>query len=365
MDLSFSDKIKQNGQAVMEKITPMKLFHKMDLPGKYGPLNENVTVKDTFVPSGEIPDDSDQPPVELTIIHTNDVHGNVTNFPVLGAKIEELREDNPNNLLLDAGDITGQHHTKGISIIPETLFAMKNRFTPPVEFMNHMEYDAMVTGNHDYQWDAKIFGGYDGPSNPDRVCNLKQLSENTNFPVLSANTDLKKNKPRSDEIKPYTIQEVDGVNVGVVGVVSNCLLPLTEWKRSDPIEALNTYIPEMKEEGADVVVALSHHSQGVNKKIASLVPDLDFIVGGHEHKVLEKPVFVEGPDGYTVPIVSTDNYGKHVGEVKLDIDPTSKKIADVSSQVHETKTSRKELDQEVIEIAYRWTRDKSDFPYEI
>ncbi len=136
---------------------------------------------------------------KFTIVHVNDVHGHIEPFTRDNAEVgalakvavyvEELRKENPNILLLSAGDMI--HGTNVVNLFGGL---------PMVEIMNHMGFDAMALGNHEFNYGQE---------------QLLTLAKAAKFPFLSANVI------RDDGtvfINDYNIFEVGGVKVGVFGL---------------------------------------------------------------------------------------------------------------------------------------------------
>ncbi len=141
---------------------------------------------------------------QLTILHTNDVHSHIDPFPAnhplypnLGgvarraALIENIRKENPNVLLLDAGDIF-----QGTPYF--------NYYGGELEFklMSMMKYDLATIGNHDFD------NGIDG---------LYAQLPNAGFEFVSANYDFK-NTVLNGHVKPYKILHKGGIKIGIFGL---------------------------------------------------------------------------------------------------------------------------------------------------
>src|SRR5215813_11296337 len=148
--------------------------------------------------------------VHLTVLGTTDLHGNI--FPLdyytdkpdarglakAATIIKQIRKDNPNLLLLDSGDTI-----QGTPL--EYLHNKKNNQPPdPMMLaMNHLGYDAMTVGNHEYNFGLKV---------------LEKARSEAKFPWLSANTyDTAKQQPH---YKPYIVKEVAGVKIGILGLTT-------------------------------------------------------------------------------------------------------------------------------------------------
>lgn len=241
-------------------------------------------------------------PVNLTIVHTNDTHGRVASYTLTGVQGEvggyaklytlltQIRKEAPNVLLLDAGDTL--HGTNLVNL---------QKGLNVVAMMNGLGYDAMVPGNHDFNY------GY---------THLVNLSKVANFKVLSANVE-KDSKP---VFEPYTIIEKEGVRVAIIGLSAEETPIVTHpnnvigLKFSNPVEKVKTMVAEVKDK-ADIVVVLSHVGYEVDQKIAKEVPGIHLIIGGHSHTQLDKPTVVNN-----VIIAQTGEHSKNLGRVDLSIE---------------------------------------------
>ena len=250
----------------------------------------------------------------ITILHTNDTHSQIEPFESSHHKyagkggvarravmVEKVRKENPNTLLLDAGDIF-----QGTPYF--------NYFGGEVEFklMSLLKYDAATLGNHDF--DNSIEGFY------------KQLP-NASFDFVCANYDFK-NTVLDTLIKPYKIFIKDGIKIGVFGLgieLVNLVNPnlYKETKYLDPIEISKDISRDLKEkEACDLVICLSHlgyHYKNSDKisdlKLATATKDIDLIIGGHTHTFLTKPTLVKNLTNENVLVNQVGAYGLNLGRV--------------------------------------------------
>lgn len=252
---------------------------------------------------------------KLTILHTNDVHSYIDPFPpnhpkspnmggvVKRAKIiEKIRQENPNVLLLDAGDIF-----QGTPYF--------NYYGGELEFklMSLMKYDLATMGNHDF--DNGIDGFY------------KQLP-NAQFDFVSANYDFR-NTILDSIIKPYKIFNKDGIKVGVfgLGIELNGLVDKKLYKETvynNPLEIAQEITKILKhEKKCDLIICLSHlgyeyknDTQKISDiMLAKLTKDIDLIIGGHTHTFLEKPTIVKNIDNKDVIVNQAGCYGLNLGRI--------------------------------------------------
>ena len=265
---------------------------------------------------------------KITILHTNDVHSHVdpfpsshSRFPNLGGigrranLINQIRKENPNTLLLDAGDIF-----QGTPYF--------NFYGGELEFrmMSMMGYDAATIGNHDFD------NGIDGL--------LAQLPH-ANFKLLSANYDFT-NTVMDGYVDPYKIFIVDGIKIGVfgLGIQLAGLVPRSLYKETvylDPVEKAQDMSRILKEEQqCDLIICLSHlgfeysnnNQRASDVILSSQTEDIDLIIGGHTHTFLEKPVIRKNRKGGRVLINQVGCYGINLGRVDFYFDARKKASQD-------------------------------------
>jgi 5'-nucleotidase len=264
---------------------------------------------------------------KLTILHTNDVHSYIDPFPPTHPKnpnmggvarraalIEAIRKENPNVLLLDAGDIF-----QGTPYF--------NYYGGELEFklMSMMKYDLATIGNHDF--DNSIEGLYN------------QLP-NASFEFVNANYDFK-NTIMDGHVKPYKIVYKDGIKVGVfgIGIELEGLVDKKNYKETvynDPVSVSQDMARILKqEEKCDLVICLSHigyqYKNEPNKicdvRLATLTKDIDLIIGGHTHTFLDKPTIIKNTEGKDVLVNQVGCYGVNLGRIDFYFDSDVSKIA--------------------------------------
>jgi 2',3'-cyclic-nucleotide 2'-phosphodiesterase (5'-nucleotidase family) len=234
----------------------------------------------------------------IRILYVNDFHGFAEPYRPLGsqephggiaylaARAEELRNERP-SLLLSAGDMLQGNNWAN-------LFQGKSA----IELMNTMRFDAMVAGNHEFDFGQEIL--------------RKRISE-ARFPVLGANVR------GLDLLKPYVIREVGGVKVAIIGVVTEDA-PVSTHPRNvaglefdPPAAVVQRYAREL-EGKADIFLVLSHIGLSEDRALAERAKGIDIIVGGHSHTKLLKPLVV----GNTI-IVQAWEHAKTLGVLDLTV----------------------------------------------
>lgn len=212
----------------------------------------------------------------LQIIFTNDSHSMVEpkngfgGFEARAALFDSLRTENPNVLIVDAGDMwQGSPYFN--------MFRGKLE----VEAYNKMEYMAATLGNHEFD------NGLD---------TLAARIDEMNFPIVCANYDFS-GTVLAGKVKPYTIVEQNGWKIGIIGVSVNpesliVASNIEGVEYLDPISAVNKYAAFLrKEQHCNLVIVLSHlglFDSGVldnvdDNTMAGAVSGVDFILGGHTH----------------------------------------------------------------------------------
>jgi 5'-nucleotidase len=269
--------------------------------------------------------------IRLTILHTNDQHSRIDPFPDDGRKyggmggmarratlIERIRQQEPNVLLLDAGDIW-----QGTPYF--------NFFEGELEYklMTQMKYDAATLGNHDFDI------GLEG---------LQKQLPLAGFPFLTANYDFS-NTILKGRFQPYKVFEKQGIRVGLFGLgieldglVSKNMYGDTVYL--DPVEKAREMVQALREkEKCDLVICLSHlgYSYDTEKiddrKLATQVSGIDLILGGHTHTFMEKPEMLRHENGHETMINQVGWSGLFLGRIDFTFNRKSKRRTDARTAV--------------------------------
>ncbi|CAG9622173.1 5'-nucleotidase C-terminal domain-containing protein [Sutcliffiella rhizosphaerae] len=230
----------------------------------------------------------------LTVVHTNDMHGrimyNASNKEMGLAKISGLtnqaRSKNP-TLLIDLGDTF--HGTNYVTM---------NKGQAAVDAMNALNYDAMVPGNHDFNYGQ------------DRLLTLR---DELHFPLISANI-RKDGKPFLDK---YTIIEKDGKKIALIGLTATDTAEKTNPAGiegitfEDEVTVAKEMVAKLRKE-VDVIAAISHSGLTTDKNIANEVEGIDVIFGGHSHDTIETPTKYK--HAY---VTQAFEYGKALGNTNI------------------------------------------------
>ncbi|HTS84800.1 MAG TPA: thiosulfohydrolase SoxB [Usitatibacter sp.] len=124
--------------------------------------------------------------------------------------------------------------------------------------------------------------------------------------------------------KPYTIREVNGVAVGIVGQafpytpIANPRYMVADWTFGLKEQELQKQVDELRAKGAKAVVLLSHNGMDVDLKMATRVTGIDVILGGHTHDGVPKPVPVKNSGGTTL-VTNAGSNGKFLAVLDMDV----------------------------------------------
>jgi 2',3'-cyclic-nucleotide 2'-phosphodiesterase (5'-nucleotidase family) len=236
--------------------------------------------------------------VDLKILYVNDFHGFAEPYKPTGSDaplggiaylagaVDRARGKQP-SLLLAAGDM-----------IQGNPWANLFRGKSCIDVMNAMRFDAMVVGNHEFDFGPKV---------------LKERMAQARFPVLGANVK------GLSALKPYVIKNLQGVRIAIIGVVTPETAVATHPRNvaglafSTPESAVRKYLPELKRR-ADIIIVLSHCGFQADRELAAKVPGIDVIVGGHSHTKILQPELV----GQTI-VVQAWEHAKVLGVLNLRI----------------------------------------------
>ena len=273
--------------------------------------------------------------VKLVILHTNDVHSRIDPFPMDGSRnqgrggvaaraalINKIRQENPNVLLLDAGDIF--QGTPYFNFYGGEL---------ELKMMSMMAYDAGIMGNHDF--DNGVEGFH------------KQLPH-ANFPILNANYDFS-DTVLHDKTQPYKIFKKEGLKIGVfgLGIELTGLVNKVQYGNTvylDPVgKALEMEKLLKEDKNCDIVICLSHLGYRYSdQKISDIVLAkythyIDLIIGGHTHTFLNKPDAVRNLKGKETLINQVGFAGINLGRIDFIFQRSNNQKITYSSEVEEVK----------------------------
>lgn len=254
----------------------------------------------------------------ITILHTNDVHSQIDPLPAndrnagkggvarRATLVKRIRSENPNTLLIDAGDAF-----QGTPYF--------NFYKGEVEYkaMSAIGYDVGTLGNHDFD------NGVDG---------LAAAMKFANFDFVSTNYDVRGTAIES-RVKPYVVRELAGVRIGVFGLGINPagLITPENFKGityHDPVKVSRGAVQVLRQnERCAMVVCASHLGYYPNPKgneigdtqVAAQVDGIDFIASGHTHTFMQQPVVTKTPSGGETIIFQVGKSGIYLGRVDFTV----------------------------------------------
>ncbi len=256
--------------------------------------------------------------IKIAIVHTNDLHGylepeliklpnggtvEVGGMANVAGFIDAFRAEYGGNVLvLDAGDIW-----RG------TFLSNQSKGELAIATLNLAGYDAVAPGNHDFDDGQEV---------------LQARITQSKFPWLAANLiETATGKPPFG-IKPYLIKEVAGARFGIIGL-ANPGTPIINKPASvkglqflSGPDGVRRVLDEVRKQ-ADIIVVLSHLGIDDDVQLASAVPGIDVIIGGHSHTTLMNA----RTEGQTI-IAQAGSNGRNVGRLELIVDGTTKRIAE-------------------------------------
>ncbi len=255
---------------------------------------------------------------EITILFTHDLHSHFLpqesmdgsesgGYARLKTVIDRERELHPGAILVDGGDFS----------IGSLIQALYTTDAPELRTMGAMGYDAVTIGNHEFDHKGTGFASMLNAA-VDSGDALPYMLEANYFPAPD-NPDRREILDAMDRygVRETLILERGGVRFGIFGlngVDSDDCAPTSGFVLEDAAEHAKKCVEELKEQGAEVIVCLSHSGtdpdpkKSEDLKLAQAVEGIDVIVSGHTHSILEEPI----REGNTL-IVSCGPYCSNLG----------------------------------------------------
>ena len=255
----------------------------------------------------------------ITVLHTNDTHSQID--PILendktyagkggvarrATLVRRVRKENPNTLMIDAGDVC-----QGTPYF--------NFYRGEVEYkaMSLIGYDAGTIGNHEFD---------------NGVESLARALQFANFDIVSTNYDVRGSALES-KVKTHVVKEVGGLRIGLFGLgisPAGLITPDTfkPLQYLDPVRMSRGVTKLLREqERCTLVLGMSHlgyypdpkNGEVGDTQVAAQVDGIDFIASGHTHTFMEKPVLQKNPAGKDTIIFQVGRSGIYVGRVDFTV----------------------------------------------
>lgn len=302
---------------------------------------------------------------QLDVLFTHDTHshmlpvndyqnGSVTStggYARLKTALDVKRAENSNTITLDAGDFS-------VGSLFQTLGTTK---APELCALGDMGYDVVTAGNHEFDFGDEGFADMlnaakaQGGNLPQFVMSNYTIptDENGNYDELGLKIESAIN---NYGVKDYTVVQKGNVNVAVFGLMGNNAyedIQNAEMQFEDATQAAKDTVAEIKanEPDVDMIICLSHTGtnedpdKSEDENLAKAVPDIDLIISGHTHTVLEQPKVI----GNTY-IVSAGCYAQYLGEINMVQDSTTKRWRAVNydlTPINETIPDNEDIASEI------------------
>ena len=267
-------------------------------------------------------------PTTVTIFHTNDIHSRVSSsattlgYARIATIVQAERAAGRNVLLVEAGDA---FHGQSIANI--------SRGQAIVDIMNVLQYDAMVPGNHDFNFGQE---------------RLMELAGMAKFPLLAANIE-------GSNLPSHVIRTVGGRRIAIIGIAT----PETAYKTHprnvvgltfhNPSESISRLVTSLRSQ-ADLIVVLAHLGQDgdyTSRALARDVQGIDLIIDGHSHDFGALQV------GRTL-IVQAGEFGNHLGRIDVVFDQGGVRMSNgLIEAAHSTAVAQ---DARVLEVINRYNQ---------
>ena len=274
--------------------------------------------------NGPTPAPQEEAGLELVLLHTNDTHSHVAGIDKYGNAafdtkksvgglgriahaVKRIKAEKDNVIFVDAGD-----QFQG------TLFFSVNKSPMLAEINDHMPWDAMTLGNHEFD---------------DGCLTLAKFLERSKVPALAANLAPEKGCPvLKADYAPHLIKDIRGEKVGIVGIANDEVVTLAsacEHTKFTPIvDTVKREVAELEAQGVKHIVLVTHIGLPADRELARAVDGVDIIVGGHTHSFIGEgagsegpyPIVEKSPSGQPVLVVTAKRAAQYLGELNVTFD---------------------------------------------
>ncbi len=251
---------------------------------------------------------------KLTILHSNDLHGDFLpkvvdgvetgGLPRLSGYVKKVRGEQKNVIYANAGDMF-----RG-SIIDSEYLGLST-----IDMMNLLSPDVSTVGNHEVDYG---------------LAHMLFLEKCARFPIINANLFVTLNNARLFE--PYRVLEIDGLEIMVIGILTDEVIASTRSEKvigtlvdvEQAAREVGIICDNYRTRRTDIVVLLTHIGIEADRELARrLHPDwgVDLIIGGHTHTFMEEAEVVNG-----IPIVQAGTGSGQIGRFDIVYDTLRNKI---------------------------------------
>lgn len=294
----------------------------------------------------------------VSVLHTTDLHGHILptstyegvedvgGIARCATQIHLWKKRNPHHVLIDAGDVY-QGTQVGLSTQGRVM----------IDTFNHLNYDAWVIGNHEFDWGMDAVNG---------------VLTASAMPALCANSTLD-GKPAGalddpahplSRVQPYIVKNVGGFKIGVIGVTTT---GMPYWFHEklyqgfeflDPIKPVRNALRELRAQDVDAVIIAGHMGlrrggddfANRTESLTKEFPEVAAFIGGHTHRDVPHET-VNG-----IPFTQANYFGINAGRLDITFDKDTRKIKWVQPMT-ELMDDSIALDPAVLSL----TRDDIDY----
>lgn len=230
----------------------------------------------------------------VVIISTNDIHAQIDHFPKFATFLKQIRAENPHVLLVDGGDrFSGNVYVDNA----------KEKGKPMFDLMGKLGYNVATFGNHEFDYGEAELN--------------KRISESS-FPVICANIQTKGTPLEQPD--PYRILEVAGIRFCFLGLLETNAVTRIPATNPDNVKGITFRYhkavalehKKLKNQ-CDVFIGLTHIGFTADSLLAVAMPELDVIIGGHSHTLIEDPRVINN-----VLVSQTGSNLRYAGVTYLD-----------------------------------------------
>jgi 2',3'-cyclic-nucleotide 2'-phosphodiesterase (5'-nucleotidase family) len=267
--------------------------------------------------------------IPITLLHTNDLHSRFRSdqselsrggYARLKTAIDQQRQAHPTSILLDGGD-----WSEG------SVYYYEDAGRESLKMLDTLGFDFTTLGNHDW---------LNGPD----VLTSNLEAVQPKVAIVSSNLALQqfsKAEAFSKYVRPYKIKKytVDGkeLKVAVFGIATfekiydKFILPI---KILDPYNAAKEMAARLRQK-ADLVILISHNNTAINQELLRDIPDIDVIIGAHDHKKFVEPIEKVRSGNRKGWLVEAERWGNYLGQMDLLVDPSSKTVSIHHYELHQ------------------------------
>src|SRR5215204_1424797 len=248
--------------------------------------------------------------VKVTLLQVNDVYqfapvdqGTRGGLGRILTLKKSIQQQNPNTLLLMSGDT-----------ISPSVESITYKGAQMIEAWNAIGLDYATFGNHEFDFGPDV---------------LKQRIGESKFGWIAANVIDKRTGQPFGDVPPFVIREFGGVKVGIFGLVlpetKSTSRPGDNVEFRNPCETAKEVVSALHAQGVKVVIALTHLSMREDKEVARCA-DVNVIIGGHEHTLLES-------QAGRAPIFKMTADARELGRIDLNISPATGELQSIDWEV--------------------------------